>query len=548
MFPNKRYDFLVIGSGITGLFYALKVADHGTVAVATKADLAESNTNYAQGGIASVFSPDDSFDLHIRDTLEAGRGLCRPEVVKQIVEQGPAMIRELQELGARFTLKKDRKKQGEFDLGREGGHSKNRIVHASDLTGKEIERALVQAVREHPGIDLFENHVAIDLITLSKVRPKSVAETEEDAVIGAYILDAQSNAIRTFLSPIVLLATGGCGKVYLYTSNPDISSGDGIAMAYRAGAKIANLEFMQFHPTCLYHPLAKSFLISEAVRGEGGILKLRDGSTFMEKYHPLACLAPRDVVARAIDTEMKKRGDDFVYLDCTHIESQKIHERFPNIHRRCLDFGFDMTRDPLPVVPAAHYMCGGVLTDLDGKTSVPNLYAAGEVACTGLHGANRLASNSLLEAVVVANRSARSSVERLREMGKDLPVVPPWDPGEAVESDEMVVISHTWDEIRRLMWNYVGIVRTKKRLSRAVRRIGTIQEEIQEYYWNFTLNRDLIELRNLALTSELIIRCALMRKESRGLHFNLDYPGQDDARYRSDTVIQIPKQEVTAHV
>lgn len=523
-------DFLVIGSGIAGLSFALQAADHGTVALVTKREITESATNYAQGGIASVFSEEDTFESHMEDTIVAGAGICHEDVVKMVVEEGPGVIRTLIEWGVNFTTRGNT-----YDLTREGGHSKRRILHADDLTGREIERALVTAVFEHPNIEVYENHTAIDLIVESKIVKRQL---ERNRCFGAYVLDVESNRVKTFPAKITLLASGGAGKVYLYTCNPDVASGDGVAMAYRAGAKIANMEFMQFHPTTLYHPQAKSFLISESVRGEGAILRRRDGTPFMEKYHKLKDLAPRDVVARAIDNEMKTYGDDCVYLDITHKDADYIKSRFPNIYRTCLKFGLDMTIEPLPVVPAAHYLCGGVASDLNGESDIRHLYAIGEVAFTGLHGANRLASNSLLEAAVFAGRSYRHSLEQLKSVRFEIPEIPEWDAGTAIDSDEMVVVSQNWDEVRRFMWNYVGIVRSNKRLERALNRINLIQEEIAEYYWNFKVTSDLIELRNVATVAELIVLCAMQRKESRGLHYNIDYPERDDVNWKRDTLIQ----------
>ncbi len=533
-----RSDFLVIGTGIAGLTFALEAARHGTVAVVTKRDTKESATYYAQGGIASVWSEEDTFESHIKDTIKAGAGLSNPTVVETVVRDGPERIQELIRLGVHFT---ERITEGhaELDLGREGGHSKRRIIHAGDLTGKEVEEALVSAVKAERNITVYEDHIAVDLITHSKFVEK-VGKEEEDTVWGAYILDKKTGEIHTFLARATILATGGTGKVYLYTSNPDVATGDGIAMAYRAGAEIANMEFMQFHPTCLYHPKAKSFLISEALRGEGAVLRLSDGSTFMERYHPAGELAPRDIVARAIDHELKKSGEDCVYLDISHRPAGFIRERFPNIYRKCLEFGFDLTKEPIPVVPAAHYTCGGVRTDINGCTNLKRLYAIGECACTGLHGANRLASNSLLESLVMARRAAiHSSASVENEPPDVVPPIPPWQTGGAVRSDEMVVISQNWDEIRRFMWNYVGIVRSNKRLERAKRRIELLKGEINEYYWDFVVTPDLIELRNIATVAELIIDSAMLRRESRGLHYNIDYP-EPDERFRKDTVLRKP--------
>ena len=529
----KQFDFLILGSGIAGLTFALQVAPRGRVAIVTKKDRAESNTNYAQGGIASVTSKEDTFELHVRDTLEAGAGLCKENVVRTIVEEGPARIQELIELGMKFSEREIPQSHGEheLDLGREGGHSKRRILHAKDVTGREIERALLAAVAAMPNIEIFENHIAIDLITSQKL-----GYVGENRCFGAYVFDKMANRVWTFSAPVTLLATGGCGKVYLYTTNPDIATGDGVAMAFRAGAAIANMEFVQFHPTCLYHPKAKSFLISEAVRGEGGILKSLDGKEFMDAHHPLKSLAPRDVVARAIDSEMKKSGADCVLLDITHKPARFIIDRFPNIYQTCLGFGMDITKEPIPVVPAAHYQCGGVVTNVDGETDIAGLFAVGEVACTGLHGANRLASNSLLEALVCSHRAAQK-ISDLRFPVSDLKI-PLWQSGNATNADELVVVSHNWDEIRRLMWDYVGIVRTGKRLQRAQSRLAHLQQEIREYYWNFIVTADLLELRNIATVAELIVRCALMRPESRGLNYNLDFPDANSEWSQRDSVVR----------
>ena len=537
-----RYDFLVLGSGIAGLSFALKVADYGKVAVVTKKRIMDSSTMRAQGGIAAVLDAADSFENHIADTLDAGDGICNPGVVEMVVKAAPERIRELIDIGVEFS--KNEQDTG-LSLGREGGHSHNRIVHARDLTGRAVEEALVASVVAHENIGVFENHIAVDLITRStRLKRGLIITTHEDCCYGAYVLEEATGEIHTFLSRAIILSTGGPGKVYAYTSNPDVATGDGIAMGYRAGAAVANLEFVQFHPTCLFHPKAKNFLISETVRGEGGILRDARGRAFMADYSPQKELACRDVVARAIDREMKKSGDDSVFLDISHKDADFVRSRFPHLYSRCLEFGFDMTQEPLPVVPAAHYMCGGVVTDVFAQTNIRNLFAIGETACTGLHGANRLASNSLLEALVYAHQGAQKAIDQLKaseaEPSSDqLPDIPPWEDTGTMDSDEAIVIAHTWDEIRRLMWNYVGIVRSDKRLARARRRINIIQEEIQEYYWNFKVTRDLIELRNIAIVAELIIRCARHRKESRGLHFNIAYP-EKRQRWEKDTVLRRP--------
>ena len=540
---KSTYDFLVLGSGIAGLSFALKVAKAGTVAIITKEKVTDSSTSQAQGGIASVFDELDSFDLHIKDTLASGDGLCHPDVVETVVKNGPDRIHELIDLGVKFNLRENAKgseKINQLDLGREGGHSQNRIVHAEDMTGREIERVLVSHIHQNDNIALFEDHIAIDLITVSTSTKRGlITTTHEDYCCGAYVLDKHTSRVLTFCAKNTLVATGGAGKVYLYTSNPDIATGDGIAMGYRAGATLINLEFVQFHPTCLYHPDAKNFLISEAVRGEGGILIDERGNPFMQKYDPMKDLACRDVVARAIDTELKKSGDDAVFLDISQKDAQFIRRRFPNIYQKCIGFGYDMTKEPIPVVPAAHYMCGGIATDLHARTDIQNLYAVGEAACTGLHGANRLASNSLIEAVVYAHTASQAAIASLqRGEFKALPDIPDWDDTGTTDSDEVIMVSHNWDEIRRLMWNYVGIVRSNKRLARAQRRINIIQKEIQDYYWNFKVESGLIELRNIATVAELIIKCASYRKESRGLHYNLEYPDRDDLKWQKDSRVR----------
>jgi L-aspartate oxidase len=527
-------DFLVLGSGIAGLSFAIKAADLGTVAIVTKKEKSDSNTNLAQGGIAAVFDKNDRFEFHIDDTLVCGAGLSREEVVRFVITSGPERIKELMQWGVEFTKTKEGNASS-LDLGREGGHSMRRVLHAKDLTGQEIERALHEKASLKRNIKIYENHIGIDLILESALQSKK--KGDRDRCLGAYILDTNGNEIHTFKAKFVILSTGGAGKVYLITTNPDIATGDGIAMAYRAGALIANMEFIQFHPTCLYHPDAKSFLISEAVRGEGGILRLKNGATFMERYHPMKSLAPRDIVAKAIDTEIKKSGDEYVLLDITHKDRDFLINRFPNIYNKCLEFSIDITQDPIPVVPAAHYQCGGVAVDQYGETSIERLFACGEVSCTGLHGANRLASNSLLEAVVFAHRSFTKIKEVFGTIKDDPVSISTWDPRGATESDESIVVSHNWDEIRRFMWNYVGIVRSNKRLERAYRRIDLISREIDEYYRNFIITRDLIELRNIATVGKLIIQCAMMRKESRGLHYNIDYPEKDNDHCRKDTIV-----------
>ncbi|OFZ55173.1 MAG: L-aspartate oxidase [Bdellovibrionales bacterium RIFOXYC1_FULL_54_43] len=553
---------LILGTGIAGLSTAIKFAQKGiAVTLVCKSDRAEGATRYAQGGIASVWSKDDSFDEHKKDTQVAGAGLCNEDVVDLCVREGPARIRELIELGVKFTRTHDAVDPTEsFDLHREGGHGQRRILHADDLTGWAIERALLEQVTKSPLIRVLENHIAVDLITEAKTVQTGAGGRQPGQCFGAYVLSPesesksqsesqsrQSGAVITITADITVLATGGAGKVYLYTSNPDIATGDGIAMAYRAGAKIANLEFMQFHPTCLYHPSARTFLISEAMRGEGALLKTLDGKEFMSRYHPMASLAPRDVVARAIDMEMKRTGDKHVVLDATHIKDLK--RKFPHIYESCQQFGIDIAEGPIPVVPACHYTCGGVRVDANARTNIGRLYAVGEVACTGLHGANRLASNSLLEAVVFGHRLVEHSSALLSAKAKDaqsddlaltpVPIdrVPQWDSGKAVPMEERIDIAANWLEIRHIMWNYVGIVRSNRRLDRAKRRIDLLKAEVNAYYWDYLLTKDLVELRNLLLVAELIVECALRRKESRGLHYTVDFPKLDDKGFKRDTVL-----------
>ncbi len=528
----KQFDFVVIGSGIAGLSFALKAAKHGSVAVVTKRKRADSNTAWAQGGIACVSSDEDSFELHIRDTLEAGAGLCDEQVVRTIVTEGPERIRELVEIGLHFD---EREVSGhrELDLGKEGGHSKRRVLHVQDVTGLEIEKTLLRELERSDNVQLLENHMAVDLITAGKL-----GFATEDRCLGVYVLDEETQAVETIRTDRLVLATGGCGKVYLYTTNPDIATGDGVAMAWRAGAVIANMEFIQFHPTCLFHPDAKSFLVSEAVRGEGGILRNSRGEDFMHRYDRRESLAPRDIVARAIDAEIKRLGAKCVYLDITHRSPEFLRERFPHIYETCLRFGVDMAKQPIPVVPAAHYQCGGIKTDVNGATTLPGLYAIGEVACTGLHGANRLASNSLLEGIVVAHRACEAAIRAQPPSHPARAIdLPEWQSGDVQNVDELVVIYHNWNEIRRVMWDYVGIVRTDKRLQRASARLRNLQREIREFYWNFKVSVDLLELRNLATVAALIVDSALSRKESRGLHYTLDHPQLVDSEFKHDTLI-----------
>jgi L-aspartate oxidase len=524
--PREHVDFLVLGGGIAGLTFALEAAEHGSVLVLTKRQRSEGSTQYAQGGVAGVLGPDDQFELHVQDTLVAGAGLCKREAVEVTVREGPDRLRWLLSIGVEF----DREGPDRLHLTREGGHSRRRIAHAKDATGREVERALLAAC-DARGIRIVEDQLAVDLVTSGRAGLGG-----PNRCLGAYVLDRATGEITTVSAGVTVLATGGAGKVYLYTCNPDVATGDGVAMAYRAGASVANMEFFQFHPTCLFHPLAKSFLISEACRGEGAILRNAAGEAFMSRYDARKELAPRDIVARSIDAEIKRRGDDCAFLDMTHLPRSFLIEHFPNIHATCKEFGIDMAVQPIPIVPAAHYQCGGVVVDLMGRTAIPRLFAVGEVACTGLHGANRLASNSLLEGLVFGRRAALAALDVLAQGSGPVPQVPDWNPGDALAPEEGVVVAHNWDEVRRLMWNYVGIVRTHKRLDRARTRLTVLRNEIRDYYWQYKLTPDLVELRNLADVAMLIVECARQRKESRGLHYILDYPKPDD-RWLRDTVI-----------
>ncbi len=534
-----RSDFLVIGSGIAGLTFAIKASEFGTVNIVTKKKDFDSNTNRAQGGIASVTSPDDSFENHIRDTHKAGAGLCDEMTVDILVKEGPSRINELIEWGANFSKKECDKNGTVLDLGREGGHSHNRIVHAADLTGKEIERTLLDCIAGIENITVFENHTAVDLLTEHQLRK---APRKNIHCFGAYILDNKNGVVNTFLSKRTLLATGGAGQVYLHTTNPDIATGDGIAMAYRAGALIGDMEFIQFHPTSLYtkDQSGPAFLISEAVRGEGAILLNSRGEKFMEAVHPLKDLAPRDIVARAIDRELKRLGDSHVFLDISFKGKDFLTERFPNIYEHCLSKGIDISKEPIPVVPAAHYLCGGIISDIDGKTSIENLYVSGESACTGVHGANRLASNSLLEGLVFSHRAYLHSVESIKSKKKDIPSFPMWNKEGTFDLEEWILVQHDIEDVKRVMWDYVGIVRTDMRSQRAYKRILLLAEEIHNSYRKSTVHPAIIELRNLATVAKLIIKSAMKRQDSIGLHFNSDHPETDENK---KSVIQKSRME-----
>ncbi|MDU4249441.1 L-aspartate oxidase [Pseudomonas sp.] len=520
MSQHFQHDVLVIGSGAAGLTLALTLPSHLRIAVLSKGELSQGSTFWAQGGVAAVLDDTDTVESHVEDTLVAGAGLCREDAVKFTVEHSREAIQWLIEQGVPFTRDHEPGREDggfEFHLTREGGHSHRRIIHAADATGAAIFNALLEQARQRPNIELLSQRVAVDLITEQKLG------MDGQRCLGAYVLDRSTGEVDTFSARFTVLASGGASKVYLYTSNPDGNSGDGIAMAWRAGCRVGNLEFNQFHPTCLYHPQAKSFLITEALRGEGALLRLPSGERFMPRFHALGELAPRDVVARAIDHEMKRLGIDYVYLDISHKPAEFIREHFPTVYERCLDFGIDITREPIPVVPAAHYTCGGVVVDSQGRTDVPNLYAIGETTFTGLHGANRMASNSLLECFVYARSAAADIIAELPK-AQELVALPCWDASQVTDSDEDVIIAHNWDELRRFMWDYVGIVRTNKRLARAQHRVRLLLDEIDEFYSNYKVSRDLIELRNLAQVAELIILSAMQRHESRGLHYTLDYP------------------------
>ena len=525
-----QYDVLVVGAGAAGLSLALSLANHCRIAVLAKSQLREGSTLYAQGGISAVVDEQDTVESHINDTISAGAGICDPEAVNFTVQNGKKAIDWLIENGVNFTKQKQEDGSSQYHLTQEGGHSHRRVLHSADTTGREIELTLEKQAKHHSNIELFEHHLVVDLITGKKLGQKN------NRAQGAYVYDRHQQKVVVFRAKFVVLATGGASKVYLYTSNPDVSTGDGIAIAWRAGCRVANMEFIQFHPTCLYHPKAKSFLISEAVRGEGGKLLLPNGKPFMHRFDPRGELAPRDIVARAIDHEMKRLGADHLLLDISYKSEEFIKNHFPNIYERCKTFGYDITKEPLPVVPAAHYTCGGIMTNLQGQTDIDGLYAVGEVAFTGLHGANRMASNSLLECVVFAFSAAKEIISQLPQ-AKMPKTLPEWDESRVTDSDEEVVVSHNWDELRRFMWDYVGIVRTDKRLERAKRRIALLQMEIDEYYSNFRVSNDLLELRNLVQVAELIILSAMSRKESRGLHYMRDYPSKNDEFYLKNTIL-----------
>lgn len=506
-----KTDFLIIGSGVAGLTCAIKLSEFGKVLIISKGDVNETNTFYAQGGVACVWDKSDNFKSHIKDTIIAGDGLCNESVVEKVVHQAPDRIQELIDWGINFSKAND----GSYELGKEGGHSNRRIFHVNDLTGQAVQQTLLRMAKKSNNIEIREHHMAVNLYAKDRV------------CFGAYVLNKKSNKIYNISAKFTILATGGIGKVYIYTSNPDVASGDGVAMAYRIGATISNMEFTQFHPTCLYHPFAKSFLITEALRGEGALLKDLDGNQFMEKYHELKELAPRDIVSRAIDSELKKTGDDHILLDIASVKDPSfVKNHFPGIYKKCMEFNIDITKEPIPVVPAAHYCCGGVKVDINGRTDIKNLFAIGEVSCTGLHGANRLASNSIVEGLVYAHNCSEFLKDKVNSVANKS--LSPWEPGDAIDSTEAVVITQNWDEVRRFMWNFVGIVRTDKRLQRAKKRINLLLDEINQYYWDFKISSDFLELRNIAIVAKLIIISAIFRKERRGIHYNLDHLNKSD--------------------